>query len=157
MTSIRPRWVASLSGAVEYFSSTGRVRNMQPTVGSMTSNRNKGRTSALRLMYRRMPLTIGVYPARKVAKPVWDSFACVLVDVVNPGNPLPAPGQHPLNQPDPPGEGRSLPRAESQGPLGHRPCTVMVRASRTKVSHTIVSSSPIRHNLNCHYCAQDSL
>lgn len=53
MLSISPCWVESLSWAVEYFSSTGRVRNTQPVTGKTAKARIRARMGKLRLMKKK--------------------------------------------------------------------------------------------------------
>src|SRR5580698_2864754 len=72
MLSISCCCEASLSGALEYCSSTGRLRNKQPVVGRvarMTArNRKAARGNLLRLVkILRCSQNIGVHCARKVA------------------------------------------------------------------------------------------
>src|SRR6202051_4432556 len=54
MASINPACVDSLSGVLEYVSSTGRVRNRHPAVGKIARTNAKVQKGALRLMKYQM-------------------------------------------------------------------------------------------------------
>src|SRR5439155_12807608 len=63
--SIKPCCVVSSSGAFEYCSSTGRVRNRQPALGSTARTRVKAQKGELRLMQSTKHLQPFEYTAKK--------------------------------------------------------------------------------------------
>src|SRR3984957_14744563 len=65
MASISPCCVEDFSGTVEYFSSTGRVRNTHPAVGKTTSDNAIRRTNTPRRMKRDGPIPVFEYSAHE--------------------------------------------------------------------------------------------